>query len=206
MKTLFLGLAGKKQVGKSTFSDHISSYLLGKNIDHIITCFAEPLKRFCVDVLGLKPKTVYGSDVEKNKRTHIKWESVSDEIRAKYAQNLGMRHETMTGREVMQVFGTDIVRKMYSEAWAAYPFRAFKEDIVIINDVRFPNELEQFSKHGGKVVRIMRETGLKDSHMSETALDDFSFPYYDVIDNNGSHRDLIKKSQDLIERILNETR
>jgi len=61
----------------------------------------------------------------------------------------------------------------------------------IITDCRFPNEAEAIKKRGGILVRIQRD-GIKpiNPHISETALDGFSFDY--VIKNNGTIPELIE--------------
>lgn len=67
----------------------------------------------------------------------------------------------------------------------------------VITDVRFPNEAKSIKERGGIIIRVNRYTGLKDNHISETALDNYNdFDY--VIDNNGTIDDLIEKVRGIL--------
>ena len=72
-----------------------------------IYAFADVLKEFAVDVLGLEYNQVYGTNEEKNSPTHLLWENMPT----------GNNKGPMTGREVLQYFGSDICRKMYENIW-----------------------------------------------------------------------------------------
>ena len=152
------------------------------------------------------------------------WDGFSDSVRKRYAletREITVYHERdssseyqkdipvlrtgpMTVRKFLQVFGSDIIREQVDQdAWAKSPFRAqHEEDFVIAPDGRFPNEIYQGKKHG-MVIRVIRNTGLEDSHMSETALDDIPLETYDrVIDNNGTLDDLKQTADDIVKNLL----
>lgn len=74
----------------------------------------------------------------------------------------------------------------------------------IITDVRYPNEAEAIKSLGGILIRVDRETGYKDNHISETALDDYDGWDY-IIDNNGTLEDLRNKVEELYDRTLGFT-
>lgn len=197
--TKFIGISGKKQTGKDSSAKFIRQILRYKNFSSDTTSFAEPLKEICVDVLGLAHKDVYGTNEQKDSLSHIKWDGFPEEIRIKYANNYIMcrdgvadpipRNGYMTNREVLQVMGTDIFRSIYNDVWARAPFRKIWEyDVVIFSDVRFPNEKLAIEENGGIVLRLERDTGLEDTHASETALDNTIFEHKYV--NNGSLEDL----------------
>jgi hypothetical protein len=102
----------------------------------------------------------------------------------------------MTIREVLQVLGTDIFReRVYEQVWAEAPFKQDWEgiNVVLLTDVRFPNEVAAVEERGGCVLRIDRSvTGLdSDNHASETALDDFDFEFR--YQNDGTLEDLRKR-------------
>ena len=69
----------------------------------------------------------------------------------------------------------------------------------IITDVRYKNEAEAIKSLGGILIKVDRETGYKDNHISETALDDYQDWDY-VIDNNGTLEELIDKVKELYDR------
>ena len=66
---------------------------------------------------------------------------------------------------------------MNSAAWVdATLVRIGKDrpDIAVIVDVRFPNEVQGIQRYGGKVIHLLRNPCILDSHASEQALDDYS--------------------------------
>jgi len=189
---IFISLSGKKQVGKDTATDIATRLLrdVGKTVK--VTAFAEPLKRMCIDVLGLEEALVYGSNDDKDTLTHIVWDTMPLNIRVKYSKvTRGPRSGAMTVREVLQVVGTDIFREMFwDNVWAEAPFRKdyADVDVVILTDCRFPNEKDCTDGSGGVTIRLERATGFTDNHKSETALDGYTFEYF--YENNGSLEDL----------------
>lgn len=216
--TLVLGLSGKKQSGKDTLLTNISPHLDGVVKKY---SFADGLKNFLVDVVGLKPEQVWGTDDQKNSKTNYLWEHLPEFMRWENGgrwfdiENTNMETQmpfleglmntdgfspekiywslknsdvinpiklksgTMTGREIMQVFGTDICRRMFSQhIWVHATFRAInkdKADYAIIPDLRFPSELQGVENNGGLVVRLTRNVKIGDEHPSETALDNYDW-------------------------------
>lgn len=148
-----------------------------------IYSFADLLKRdVCMQLLGLTEEQCFGTDDDKNSKTHLQWENMPG-----HDPNLS---GPMTAREVMQFVGTDIFRKMYHDVWAKSTVnRIVKEDagIAIVSDCRFPNEVEAVQEVGGKVIRFLRNPfGDNDQHDSETALDPENFDQskFDAIIDN----------------------
>ena len=126
-----------------------------------IYAFADVLKEFAVDVLGLEYNQVYGTNEEKNSPTHLLWENMPT----------GNNKGPMTGREVLQYFGSDICRKMYENIWFDACIRRIRKDnpeLALISDVRFPNEITGVQKEGGIVFGLPRDiVNGKDTHSSE---------------------------------------
>jgi hypothetical protein len=143
--------------------------------------FADQLKKFCIEVLGLSKEQCYGEEEQKNTLTNCSWNKVPEDIKKKYNVSEGK----MTAREVMQVFGTDMIRAMYYDAWALATYNAIVKlgDVLsIITDGRFPNEIEYGKKFGAKSIRLLRVVS-GDTHESEKALDDYH-KFDIVIDNS----------------------
>jgi hypothetical protein len=105
-------------------------------------------------------------------------------------------------REAMQTLGTEWGRtlspSLWIDAWRrsveklALETSADEEDlIVVVDDVRFPNEVEAIRSLGGIIVRIERPgaglDGARGAHASETA--DLGEPDH-AIENDGSLRKL----------------
>ena len=126
-----------------------------------IYAFADVLKEFAVDVLGLEYNQVYGTNEEKNSPTHLLWENMPT----------GNNKGPMTGREVLQYFGSDICRKMYENIWFDACIRRVRKDnpeLALISDVRFSNEIAGVQKEGGIVFGLPRDiVNGKDTHSSE---------------------------------------
>jgi len=171
--------------------------------------FADTLKSLAVHLFGLRPEQVYGSEEDKNSLTQFRWENMpgivtkkvleeewgnmlcdwfpkDHEYGAKEMQeglagiNL-MYHDAgpMTAREFMQHFGTDVMRKMYSNIWVDNTIKkilAEGSELAVVPDVRFPNEVEAILENGGEVIRLSRVYE-KDGHQSETCLDPGNFDH-----------------------------
>ena len=216
--TIFIGLAGKKQVGKDTAAVMLENLFEAAGFSTTITSFAEPMKNICVDVLGLSHEGAFGTDEQKNQLSNLVWNTLPSEIRYRHSNETElvltsgsqaderpkMRSGHMTNREVMQIVGTDIFRTMLSgNVWAEAPFnKRWRHNVVIIADCRFPNEKEAIEAHGGVVLRLTRETGMGgDQHLSEIALDDtvFSHQYR----NDGTLDSLESTLTTFVEDILN---
>ena len=87
--------------------------------------------------------------------------------------------------------------------WCIVTFREIVKssaDIVIITDVRYPEECEWIKRSGGIVVRICRETGLKDEHVSETSLDTYN-NFDHIILNTGDLGHLFQDVKDLVVKL-----
>ena len=90
----------------------------------------------------------------------------------------------MTHREFLQFFGTDICRKIYEDIWRAKLIEDISREnplLAVIDDCRFPEEIETIQSSGGKVIHLTRTTS-QDRHASEAALDGFD-GFDCVIDN-----------------------
>jgi len=158
-KTKIIAFAGRKQSGKTTCSEFVQSVYNKHTIENSIAIynFADPLKQnICIDILGLTYEQCYGSDIKKNELVDCYWEN-----------------RQLSAREVMQIVGTDIFRRMKQSVWSdAIVRRINKEnlDMAIIADCRFPNEVDTVKKAGGFVIKLTRNP-YNSFHASEMALD-----------------------------------
>jgi hypothetical protein len=201
---LYIVLSGKKQTGKDTAALMASKMLYEANKTFKITAFAEVLKDTAITVLGLDRDLVYGTNEDKERLTHVLWDTFPFSIRLKYreAWYMPLRSGPMTIRDVLQVMGTDIFRTMFDyNVWANAPFsRDWGDlDVVIISDCRFPNEKTVTEDHSGVIIRLERQTGFKDGHSSETALDGYAFEC--IYDNEGSLEDLEAFMRDALQKL-----
>ncbi len=154
--------------------------------------FADPLKRICIDLLGLDESQCYGSDDDKNSQTHILWENFPEQVCIKYSRKKrgsgGFKPASgfMTGREVMQVVGTEVFRNIDENCFARGTYSMIANEgynLAIIVDGRFPNEITMGTEIGAKAIRLTRNT-LKDDHASELALDEFPLGEFTLVIDN----------------------
>lgn len=93
-----------------------------------------------------------------------------------------LRKGPMTAREVMQVFGTDLMRNMFDDKiWVNATFREMNReapDFALLPDMRFPSELDPWIAHGGYIIRLMRDVSDGDPHPSETSFDGWNWESY----------------------------
>jgi hypothetical protein len=172
--------------------------------------FADPLKEFCINVLGLSMMQCYGTNNDKETLTNISWESISSEIKEFYlAPNKNNILTTPTGyltaRQVMEVFGTHICRKLDNNCWARGLYQKISSDknteFAIITDGRFPNEISMGSEIGIYPFRLKRNPYNPTAH-SECALDDFPLgEYYKIIENSKMS---LSETQEILKDNLDE--
>jgi len=171
-----IAFAGRKQSGKTSAAMAVAQAFKARNATSVVEIynFADPLKNLCIDILGLDYRQCYGSDEEKNELVDCYWND-----------------KQLSSREVMQIVGTDMFRKMQSHVWSSATIRKIKRDnpnLALIADCRFPNEVEAVKNAGGIVVKLNRNVYDSD-HFSETALDRENYDY--------SNFDLVIENQDM---------
>ena len=174
MDQTIICLAGRKRTGKESVFKLLYPYVA----DPQEFQFATPLKKFCMEVLGLTHGQCYGTDFERESPTKYRWGDVAAHIREKYRKN---PIDIMTARDVLQVVGTDLIREsFYMNTWAEAGVRnaVGKAATCIYTDTRFLNEIDAICKLSQEnnfqkplICRLYRQTGLVDMHSSEFALD-----------------------------------
>lgn len=134
-----------------------------------VLSLADPIKDFCRTVIGLPEPSVRGTDAEKNGPTNVLW-----------PQTL----EPMTGRQVMQYFGTDLMREWIPDVWTdclTRRIRGSEADLILVPDVRFENEIQALVDLGTydwkdcvvRTVRLLRDPYPPDDHASERIPEDW---------------------------------
>jgi len=138
--------------------------------------FALPLKQLVADLIGVKLEEINGlKNVEKDykfgkldylflgKETHIPYETIEKEMSP-------IKFKTV--RQLLQFIGTDLIRK-YNVNWHVNKVKAMidKDKNYVIDDIRFPNELNLIRELGGETWFIIRpKIDNVSNHESETAL------------------------------------
>lgn len=161
--------------------------------------FADPLKNMVMSVFGLSYENVNGTNTQKDAPTKYTWDMFNKFLTQKTRQEVkktGVWDTPMSGRQILQVIGSDIFRRIYNDVWVdACLNQVFIDgpELAVITDCRFPNEVQGIQKAGGKVIRFTRSPyDDDDTHNSETELDDYDgFDF--VLDNE--HMDILEQNE-----------
>jgi hypothetical protein len=162
-----------QQSGKSTVAG-----ILGRNYGFETRGFALALKRMVIDLMtsaGLTPEQV-GFYMDLGKEDPI--------------PELGGK----SFRYLTQTLGTDWGRTLVAkDLWRDIVVKAGnRPNLLVVDDVRFPNEFEAIREGGGQIWRIVRPGVVPTSdHPSEGLLENHEFD--EVITNDGDIADLEAK-------------
>lgn len=191
-----IGFAGRKRSGKTELSK-----CLREEENAVIITIANYLKYLCCDLLNVDfEKLIQMKDDDTqielnvderfckliNKRTGIEINDIIDTMKFQQINNV---------REMLQIIGTDLIRK-FCPNWhidnMLKDIESFSDDkLIVIDDVRFPNEKLAIENLGGEVFFIIRPTYLNVSnHESEISLKWQNFPKDHIIINDCSVEEL----------------
>lgn len=175
---MLIGLNGKKQAGKDTVYERILHlYGPGTEADQAVerVSFADKLYESAAAALGV--------DVEFLRR----WKSdpgagmtlvVPSGDPTPYGDTV-VRAGCLTFREFLQNYGTEAHREVFGQDfWTNAVDLSHDGRIVVVTDVRFPNEAEAVFNAGGRVVKVVGPEEVEaagDGHASEAPL-----PYHQV--------------------------
>lgn len=183
-----IAFAGRQRSGKS----QLANLLVAEDDAQIIT-IAKYLKQLCCDILGIesidKLNYLKNNKIRINATPSLQWaDDISKLTGINYlnvAEELAKVDVVKDMRQMLQLVGTDIIRK-YKPNWHVEQLKKeikeTKSQLIVIDDVRFPNEYEAINRLGGTTFFIIRTSGMSDTmisnHESETSL-----KWYDFTDN-----------------------
>lgn len=188
----YLGISGKIGVGKSKTSKTTKTLLEQSGCKVAVIPFGYPVKKLSSDAYAFDYAL---SITEAGKDTLIDVRALHGVLDEESGLELipknteGKYCDYMLVRKILQHFGTEIKRKMNPNYWLNKHTELCKNenaDIIIIDDVRMPNELN-YTKLAGMAFRINPYPGwvCKEeiaNHLSETALDSPEFlPLFDSV-------------------------
>jgi hypothetical protein len=164
------GICGFKGHGKDT----LARLVVNKNPDFKVVHFADALKNICQKVFCLSDYLVYDPIGKEAPFGCIRMDDSLQAMREQTGLDLQPANAwAYSGREVLQFFGTEYVRKVAPNYWVDRLVADIKDfSQVLIPDCRFPNEAEAIRAMGGKIIRVHR-TDLPysgDSHASERGI------------------------------------
>lgn len=197
---IVIGISGKKGAGKDLF--YASVKAMSPSARRV--AFADYLKHITRQQFGLSIEQTDG---------HLK-EKPTKYGTGKYT--LDKLEEIMwTPRQIMIDLG-QFYRSVDPMFWLNKAFQVIKGypsgTIVIVTDVRFPNEANEIKKHGGYMVRLQRKDSTREkiypgcsgeTNISETSLDDYKgFNFIVPEDRNENPQQLQQQVEKIIHEIL----
>jgi len=148
--TYYIGLGHYKRTGKDTFANFLLKELKTHGVTAKKVSFAWKLKQVCYDLYGWaghrEPEfydTPEGEKLREVKLEHL----ICDD-----------RPEGLSPRDLWIQMGTNAVREqVYQRTWLDYVLHTdFGVKVVIIPDVRFPNEAYGIKDIGGILIKMVR--------------------------------------------------
>lgn len=195
---MVIGFSGRKRSGKTTLAK-----MLQTEENAIIITIADYLKHLCCDLMNItyeelntKKDNGYTFDIVPDKR----WFNIIDKHTNIGIDNIKKELENVhitTIRQLLQLIGTDVIRK-YKENWHVQKMiediKSYSKDkLIVVDDVRFPNEREAILNLSGDVFFIIRPNVSEVSnHSSETALKWQNFDNRHIIINDNITEDKLK--------------
>lgn len=222
-------LCGKMRSGKNQAGEFIEAEFksLGKTVKQDL--FAYELKKMCsedfsmfADVVNSVAAKIHSSVNSLFSANDMANSELVNRVNADISQ-LMIRPEnwwevkTPLTRAILQIMGTDVMRKRVDDLIWINGLRkrieGSNDDVTIVTDVRFPNEILSFgiqhlddTKIRMIAVNIVRDTDIVDEHESEKALDGWRECDY-IIDNNFSIDTLRDNAKKMVLDILaNDTK
>lgn len=219
---MLITMLGYKGSGKDTTADIFVRYLESKGYMVKRHAFADPLKTFLSELFDLdKDYYFYNQDVkevrcivdvpERDYLLHFDEFSEQDYLESFYEKMEKFRivdngnKYFVSPRELMQVVGTDVFRTHDENYWLKRCPTTNKNEVLIVTDARFPNEVEFTIHNNGVVVKVQRDNQSTntDTHESEKYIDKL---HYDCkIHTTGTClKELEEKALQTIKTILSD--
>ena len=186
---MIIGITGKKQSGKDEVAKIIGAYLdvSTSSVWYDEIRFSQPLKDMVEVMLQLDD---------------------GETECAEWKDSVQMWH--MTGREILQVIGTDVFRNSFrTDVWTSLWEESVKSlkhvsspdpYVVVTPDVRFDNEAQLVHDWGGIILHVDRGGSGADPHPSEGGINQGFIDWY--VDNNGTLKDLELQVLPIIKRFI----
>ena len=192
-----IGFGYKLGVGKTTCADFLKDYTK--------LSFASGVKEEVSDFLThlgvqFRRENLYGTQKDKDEMFFVdipRWCHMTPiGLFTPAKELLGHSkpgHVSLTYRQLLQAWGTEYRRRQDPDYWVKRLEKKLRGlERVVIDDVRFPNEVEMIQRLGGKVIRIDRPGTVESTHASENVLNDFT-GWDGVILNAGTLEELEEK-------------
>lgn len=188
-----IGFAGKMRSGKTE-----AALSLVRKYGYVKLSAATALKSLCAKLIGVDLETLNNLKNDKDAplldiHTDKQWYTTISEtcdIDYKLVEQTLYSHIFTNVRQILQVVGTDVIRR-FNEDWHVKQLK--KEiinhlgmgDKVVVDDIRFENELNLIKELGGTVYYIIRHNyHALSNHESENSLNENMFNNEHIIYNS----------------------
>ena len=210
---MIIGFAGKAASGKTTAARYLQNCLAGETlIIPMATVLREEVEEFLRRAgAAAHVSLVYGCQEDKVRVFHVEtsqalaacsqWRHFRTEHQA--IQD-SVEMTAVTVRRLLQWWGTEYRRAQDPDYWTkAWGRKVEQYDLsrshVLVDDVRFLNELNVIRAHGGLIVKIERPGFLgANNHSSETSLDGFT-AWDAIVLNDGTLEEFKTKIEQLVD-------
>lgn len=173
---IVIGLHGYAQCGKDTACKILQEQLENRRV--VRDAFADRLKVSAMRALGDT-----GTDEELVELAN----RFKDSGSIYFGEDDDLSDYRISGREYLQFYGTEAHRDVFGQDFwldAVLPMNELRRDadVLVVTDVRFPNEAQRVKDYGGYLWHIRRESVIPESaHASEAGL---SPDWFDVVIDN----------------------
>lgn len=175
-----IAVHGFKQSGKDTLAK-----VLVEEFGYRRLAFADRVKDAIHIIFGVNREWLFGSDQDKQRITHVRWEDLVDVDRPNKDNA-----DFLSVRELLQIFATEVCRSKCPSIWYRYlPIPA--DERIVISDLRFENEALFLKEKNAVMVKVRRPQVEGGLHESEKGLPDSWMAR--IIDNDSSLEDFHTK-------------
>lgn len=184
---ILIAFGHEKKVGKDTISKFLIQELRLKYKGIYVqkAGFADKLKKICFDLYswaGLRSKDYYDENLNEKEKPLPK---------------LGK-----SARQIWIEVGNKL-REVYEHTWIDSLLLGSSADVLIISDLRFPNEANRILKHGGFTFKLERPEIKHTSDAADDALIGYS-NWTEILLNNSDLTHLYDLAQYLMEKYFND--
>ncbi len=183
-----IGIIGLKNSGKDTVGDYLVS-----EFSFTKYAFAHPVKQVCKTLFSLSDEQL--EDRVLKEKVDTRWGISPREMFQRVGTDFGQF-------AIFKIFPELKKKLKYRELWVNIFEQWLKENSnldIVVTDVRFKHEAKKIKDMGGHIIKINRDTGMVDSHISESELNQISKDLIDFeIDNNYKLVDLYSQIDKII--------
>lgn len=189
-----IGLGHYSRVGKDTFAKHIQNLCIDKGVNCQITSLAYKLKEIAFQLYGwagMREPEFYETE-EGALARNVPLTAMASEIFP----------DGPTPVEVWIAIGSPAIRDcVYPDTWIQEVIgNAPDGGVLVIPDVRFPNEFNTIRGKGGTLIKIERPDFLPRDSVADMALiNETSWDY--LVTNEGGMSELQPKAQEILTEI-----